>query len=332
MVRLVCIQTFGLEGHSGSRVDDSGPVADDFFDAILQERVVGAAEHDVVGALVEHRPDVAAQQGGDLLRVKISPLHSLHKAFADAFDDLHVTFECGQRLEVERALERACRCEDSDDSAARLQDCRLDGRLHPYERHLILSPQVLDGSSRCSVACHDDYVSTLFQQKVGNLPRTLPDESRLLRAVWAVAAVAEIDILLGGHQLAELLVQDGAVKLAMGNSDVPVGQYTQKILAYYDINEEEIANNLTYGSNVKEVTSQVSEATVDCGIVYATDAFSAGLEHVDEATKDMCGQVIYPAAVLNVTKNEDAARAFMDFIMSAEASEVFESVGFTALN
>ncbi len=134
-------------------------------------------------------------------------------------------------------------------------------------------------------------------------------------------------------QLAELLAAHD-VFLAMGNEDVPVGQYTQKILAYYELNESELANAgcLTYGSNVKEVTTQVGEAAVDCGIIYKTDAFSAGLTVVDEATAEMCGQVIYPAAVLNITQNEEAARAFLDFCTSADASAVFESVGFTALS
>ena len=132
-------------------------------------------------------------------------------------------------------------------------------------------------------------------------------------------------------QLAELLAAHD-VFLAMGNEDVPVGQYTQKILAYYELDESELANAgcLTYGSNVKEVTSQVGEAAVDCGIIYKTDAFSAGLTVVDEATAEMCGQVIYPAAVLNITQNEEAARAFLEFCTSADASAVFESVGFTA--
>ena len=51
-------------------------------------------------------------------------------------------------------------------------------------------------------------------------------------------------------------------------------------------------------ANVKEVTVQVSEASVDCGIIYQTDAFSAKLTVVDTASADMCGQGIYPAAVL----------------------------------
>ena len=123
------------------------------------------------------------------------------------------------------------------------------------------------------------------------------------------------------------------ILFCMGNSDVPVGQYTQKILAYYDLDEEALAaaGVITYGSNVKEVTTQITEASVDAGVVYCTDAFSAGLTPVDEATKEMCGQVIYPAAVLKVAPNAEAAREFLAYLQTDRAATVFESVGFTAL-
>ena len=126
-------------------------------------------------------------------------------------------------------------------------------------------------------------------------------------------------------------LKDGTIVLAMGNADVPVGQYTQKILAYYEISEDDLATagSITYGSNVKEVTTQVSEGTVDCGIVYQTDAYSAGLTVVDTATREMCGQVIYPAAVMNISKNPEAAKAFLDYLTSDTANAVFEEVGFT---
>ena len=134
-------------------------------------------------------------------------------------------------------------------------------------------------------------------------------------------------------QLAESL-KNGSVLLAMGNSDVPVGQYTQKIFLFYGLDESELASSgvLTYGSNVKEVTTQVSEAAVDCGIIYATDAFSAGLTVVDTATAEMCGQVIYPAAVLNITQNEAAARDYLAFLTTEAADQVFEAVGFSPLH
>ena len=129
-------------------------------------------------------------------------------------------------------------------------------------------------------------------------------------------------------------LENGSILLAMGNSDVPVGQYTQKLLTYLGLDEATLANagSITYGSNVKEVTTQVSEAAVDCGIIYQTDAYSAGLTVVDTATPEMCGQVIYPAAVLNVSKNPDIAKDYLDFLTSDDADAVFEEVGFTAIN
>ncbi len=138
------------------------------------------------------------------------------------------------------------------------------------------------------------------------------------------ASINSYDDLIAG-------LRDGSVMLAMGNADVPVGQYTQKILDYYELSEEELAANgsLTYGSNVKEVTVQVSEATVDCGIIYQTDAFSAGLTVVDTATAEMCGQVIYPAAVMKNAKQTDAAKAFLEYLKGDAADKVFEGVGFT---
>lgn len=133
-------------------------------------------------------------------------------------------------------------------------------------------------------------------------------------------------------QMAEAL-KAGELFMAMGNSDVPVGQYTQKILAYYGLDEEELANagELTYGSNVKEVTTQVSEASVDCGVIYCTDAFSAGLTVVDSATPEMCGQVIYPAAVLKTAAHGEAAQEFLDYLQGEEAMAVFAKVGFSAV-
>lgn len=122
----------------------------------------------------------------------------------------------------------------------------------------------------------------------------------------------------------------GDILFCMGNEDVPVGQYTQQILAYYELDETALAESgvITYGSNVKEVTTQVSEATVDAGVVYCTDAFSAGLEPVAYATKDMCKQIIYPAAVMKAAPQPEAARSFLDFCFTDEAMAVFTAVGF----
>ena len=128
-------------------------------------------------------------------------------------------------------------------------------------------------------------------------------------------------------------LQNGTLLLAMGNADVPVGQYTQKIFDFYGLDEESLAaaGVLTYGSNVKEVTTQVTEAAVVCGIIYQTDAYSAGLTVVDTATPEMCGQVIYPAAVLKNSAHPDQAAELLAFLRTEEAAQVFRAVGFTPL-
>lgn len=128
-------------------------------------------------------------------------------------------------------------------------------------------------------------------------------------------------------------LESGNVLMAMGNSDVPVGQYTQKILQYFGLDEKALADagEITYGSNVKEVTTQVSEGSADCGIVYYTDAYSAGLKVVGEATEEMCGKTIYPAAVMKNSEHPEQAQEFLAYLSSDAAAKVFEKVGFVAV-
>ena len=136
----------------------------------------------------------------------------------------------------------------------------------------------------------------------------------------------------GEEKKSETPAEETPILLAIGNADVPVGGYTLKIFEYYGIDEAAIASQLTYGSNVKEVTTAVVEGTVDCGIIYQTDAFSAGLTPVDFATAEMCGQVIYPAAVLKDAPNAAAAAHFLKYLQGTDASAVFSEVGFSPLS
>ena len=119
--------------------------------------------------------------------------------------------------------------------------------------------------------------------------------------------------------------------LALGGENVPVGQYSSKILKYFELDEKALADAglITYGQDVKAVTSQVKESLVSAGIIYQTDAFSAKLEIVDTATKEMCGQVIYPAAITKLTSNYDASASFLSYLQTEAALSVFESVGFS---
>lgn len=158
----------------------------------------------------------------------------------------------------------------------------------------------------------------------GTRVNLLENKVALCVAEGSDASIASFDDLAKALEGSDIL-------MAMGNSDVPVGQYTQQILAHYGLDEEALANagKITYGSNVKEVTTQITEGSVDCGVVYCTDAYSAGITPVDYATEEMCGQVIYPAAVLNISQHSEEAQAFLDYLQTDAAMQVFEEVGFS---
>lgn len=117
--------------------------------------------------------------------------------------------------------------------------------------------------------------------------------------------------------------------IALGNADVPVGQYSEEVFTSLGV-WDAIQGKITFGSNVKEVTTWVSEGAVDCGVVYGTDAYSAGLEVVAKAPADaLKSKVLYSAAVLTVTKHEDEAKAFLKYLQTDDCAAIFQEVGFS---
>ncbi len=124
-------------------------------------------------------------------------------------------------------------------------------------------------------------------------------------------------------------LKDGTIRLGVVPGSSVIGLYTEEILALYGLDEIKLEEKgiVTYGMGVQAVMNLISEGEVDCGIVYSSDAYSAKMTVVDIAAKEMCGQVIYPAAVLNITKNEEAAREFLAFLTTETADAVFEAAG-----
>lgn len=118
--------------------------------------------------------------------------------------------------------------------------------------------------------------------------------------------------------------------VALGNSDVPVGQYSQEIykhLGLWDkLNE---SKKISFASNVKEVLAQVAAGAVDCGVVYSTDAATSdGVDVVAEAPAGSHRPITYPAAILKGVGDEAAAKAFMAFLKGGEARAVLQGIGF----
>lgn len=126
------------------------------------------------------------------------------------------------------------------------------------------------------------------------------------------------------------VMTDKVFLIAIGNSDVPVGQYSEEIYRNLGVWDKlKAMRKITFGSNVKEVLAQVAAGAVDCGIVYSTDAAtSKGVDVVAEAPANSHKPIVYPAAVMSATKNEAAAKAFVEYLKSDACAKVFAKIGF----
>jgi molybdate transport system substrate-binding protein len=126
------------------------------------------------------------------------------------------------------------------------------------------------------------------------------------------------------------VVTDKVSLVALGNSDVPVGQYSQEIYTNLGLWDKlKAMSKITFASNVKEVLVQVAANAVDCGIVYGTDAATSdGVDVVASAPEGSHRPIVYPAAILKRVKDQAAASAFVEFLKGEESTNVFESIGF----
>ncbi len=128
----------------------------------------------------------------------------------------------------------------------------------------------------------------------------------------------------------EDVVTDKVAMIGLGEpGSVPVGQYSEEIFTTLGILDE-VKAKANYGSDVRTVLSWVETGAVDCGVVYATDAYTSDLVTiVCEAPKDSCKPVIYPAGVVKASENTQAAREFAEYLKSDEAMKLFEGYGFS---
>ncbi|MBQ2636587.1 MAG: molybdate ABC transporter substrate-binding protein [Methanobrevibacter sp.] len=122
---------------------------------------------------------------------------------------------------------------------------------------------------------------------------------------------------------------DGTIAIGDPES-VPAGQYAEEVLTNLGI-WDAVQSKLSLGTDVTSVLNQVAQGSAECGIVYSTDAISTeDVKVVCEAPEDSLDTpVIYPVAMIKDAKDADAAQAFLDFLQTQEAKDVFVEYGFT---
>lgn len=123
---------------------------------------------------------------------------------------------------------------------------------------------------------------------------------------------------------------DAVTMIGLGEpGSVPVGQYSEEIFNSLGILAA-VKEKANYGSDVRTVLSWVETAAVDCGVVYATDAYTTeDVKIVCEAPEGTCSKVLYPVGVVAASEHPDAAAAWLAFIQCDASMELFESYGFS---
>lgn len=161
---------------------------------------------------------------------------------------------------------------------------------------------------------------------------TKPDtEVKLLgnRIVLVAPADSKAEVKIAPNfDLAALL---GEGRLAMGDvKSVPAGTYGKAALESLGV-WASVENRIAQAENVRAALKLVATGEAALGIVYATDAHAEkGVKVIGTFPEDSHPPIVYPAAITAESKNADAD-AFLKYIQSAKARELFEAQGFTFL-
>lgn len=124
----------------------------------------------------------------------------------------------------------------------------------------------------------------------------------------------------------------GDNRLAMANvKSVPAGKYGSAALQKLGV-WSAVESKVAQADNVRAALALVAQGEAQLGIVYETDATAEPkVKIVDVFPEDSHPPIIYPIAIIAATKNGDAAKAFIDYLKSADAQAFFTKQGFTIL-
>ena len=130
------------------------------------------------------------------------------------------------------------------------------------------------------------------------------------------------------------------VKLILAAEAVPAGEYSREALRRLsgagefgpDFAARVLRNVVSEEDNVKGVVAKVQLGEADAGIVYVSDVTPAVRRAVRNIPIPDADNVVadYPIAVLAGARHRDAARAFVDFMLSAEGQRLLERHGLLA--
>jgi len=123
------------------------------------------------------------------------------------------------------------------------------------------------------------------------------------------------------------LLNGGRLSMAMVDS-VPAGIYGKAALTSLGL-WDEAAPLVAQSDNVRAALAFVARNEAPLGIVYATDAaVQDEVSIIGTFPADSHDRIVYPAA-MTAQSSSDQAQAFLDYLSSDKAREIWRSFGFT---
>ena len=126
------------------------------------------------------------------------------------------------------------------------------------------------------------------------------------------------------------VVNDNVFVIALGEPEsVPAGKYAQQVFESLGI-WDEVQARTNFGTDVRTVLTWVEMGEVDCGVVYATDAYTTDMVSIAAVAPDgSCDPVVYPAGIVEGSEVAAESEEFLQYLQSSQAAATFEAYGFT---
>jgi molybdate transport system substrate-binding protein len=194
-------------------------------------------------------------------------------------------------------------------------------------------------SSALSTQINEGAPADVFASADSAQMKNVTDKGNAADPVIFVTNVPTIVVPKSGSPVATFadLAKRG-VRLVLAAPEVPIGRYARDVFTNAskasggvstDFSDKALANLKSNEANVRAVLSKVQLGEADAGIVYTTDAGVAAndVKLVEiPASYNIIAQ--YPIATIKASKNAIVAKAWVDFILSADGQAIMTKWGF----
>lgn len=126
------------------------------------------------------------------------------------------------------------------------------------------------------------------------------------------------------------LTKAGVKKITYGDPKVaPHGVAAEQILTKLGILSS-LKSKIVYAANASQAITYVKSGEVDAGIIYGSEAKSAGdkVKVIAKADQSWYTKVVYPVVLVSASEKKELGQKFIDYLMSSDGQAILAKYGF----